>query len=188
MIAARAWLRSVVEIRRRRLPITRSAPARSSFCGNTVAKGLSRHHRPWATERRPADYTMLHGRCGALCDTRDHPSPFRASGDHVSALCRDSSDQLLSPATNRWKELMSNRADVLMLRPMMPIVIEQLDAAFTLHKLWEKKDPDAYLAGVAPKIRGIAANSKVDAGLMSRCPKLEIVASFGVGYDDIDAQ
>lgn len=80
------------------------------------------------------------------------------------------------------------RPDILMLRPMMPMVIEQLEKAFTLHKLWEAKDREAFLAPVAPKVRAVAANTVIDANLMSRLPKLEIVASFGVGYDDVDAK
>ena len=35
--------------------------------------------------------------------------------------------------------------DVLMIGPMPPLVIERLDAAFTLHRLWEAADRDAFL-------------------------------------------
>ncbi len=80
--------------------------------------------------------------------------------------------------------------DVLMTAPMQPLVLEQLDAAFTLHRLWEAPDRDAFLAEVGPRIRGIATSTghgRTDGALMSRLPALEIVSSFGVGYDNVDA-
>src|SRR5207237_8102159 len=43
----------------------------------------------------------------------------------------------------------------------------------------------------APKVGAIAAvagHGPVDGALMARFPKLEIVSSFGVGYDHIDAK
>jgi lactate dehydrogenase-like 2-hydroxyacid dehydrogenase len=42
------------------------------------------------------------------------------------------------------------------------------------------------LAGIADKVRGAANGKGVDAGLIAKLPKLEIVANFGVGYDSID--
>jgi lactate dehydrogenase-like 2-hydroxyacid dehydrogenase len=79
--------------------------------------------------------------------------------------------------------------DVLMTGPMMPMIIEQLGAAFTLHRLWEAPDADKAIADLAPRIRGVAAAPGRPCGpaLLSRLPKAEIVASFGVGYDHIDA-
>jgi lactate dehydrogenase-like 2-hydroxyacid dehydrogenase len=60
-----------------------------------------------------------------------------------------------------------------------------------VHRLWLEKDPQAALAALAPAVKAIAATSHlaiVDAALMSRLPRLEIVASFGVGYDHVDAR
>ena len=72
---------------------------------------------------------------------------------------------------------------------MAPLVIDGLDRGTDLVKLWEAKDRDATLADVAPRVRGLAVGGHVvaDAAFMSRFPKLEIVSSFGVGYDSIDA-
>src|SRR5689334_22577570 len=78
--------------------------------------------------------------------------------------------------------------DVLMLSPMMPLITEGLDDAFTLHRAYEKPDRDAYLAEVGPRIRGLAAgHGRIDGVVMDRLPQLEIIANFGVGYDSIDA-
>ena len=72
--------------------------------------------------------------------------------------------------------------DILMPRPMLPIVQEQLDAAFTVHRLYEAEDPAKMLAEVGGKIRGIAmAFGPVDADLLAKIPNAEIVSSFGVG-------
>src|SRR5690349_99731 len=77
-----------------------------------------------------------------------------------------------------------------MLRPMMPTVLKQLEAAFTVHRLWEAKDSEALIDAIAPRVGAFAAgggHAGVDGAFMARFPKLEIVSSFGVGYDDIDA-
>ncbi len=80
-----------------------------------------------------------------------------------------------------------NTADILMPRPMPPIVQEQLDNAFTVHRLYEAGDPQAFLADIGDKIKGVALmGGKVDADFLSQMPNLEIVASFGVGYDQIN--
>lgn len=84
----------------------------------------------------------------------------------------------------------SDRVDILMPAPMAKGVIDGLDRAFTLHRLWEQPDPDGYLARVAPRIRGMAvggAAGSIDARWFDRLPALEIVAHFGVGYETIDA-
>ncbi len=79
---------------------------------------------------------------------------------------------------------------VLMTAPMMSLIAEGLDRAFTLHRAWQAPDPEKYIAEVAPRIRGLAAGGhvRVDGAFMDRLPKLEIVANFGVGYDSIDAR
>ena len=77
--------------------------------------------------------------------------------------------------------------DILMPRPMLPIVQEQLDAAFTVHRLYEADNPDAMLAEIGEKIRGVAmAFGPVNAELLAKIPNAEIVSSFGVGYDHVN--
>lgn len=56
---------------------------------------------------------------------------------------------------------------------------------YTVHKLHEQADPEGYLAQVAPTIRA-HAGSGVKADLIAKLPKLEIIAGFGVGVDNID--
>ncbi|MCV0424744.1 MAG: 2-hydroxyacid dehydrogenase [Roseibium sp.] len=77
--------------------------------------------------------------------------------------------------------------DILMPYPMLPIAQEQLEAAFTLHKLFEADDPDTVLAEIGDRIRGVALGfGSVDTAFLRKIPNVEIVSSFGVGYDHID--
>ena len=78
--------------------------------------------------------------------------------------------------------------DVLVVFPNRPKAMAQLEAAYTLHHLWQAKDPEKLLDEVGPRIR--AAVSTGEKGLtatqIARLPKLEIVSCFGVGIDAID--
>jgi lactate dehydrogenase-like 2-hydroxyacid dehydrogenase len=81
------------------------------------------------------------------------------------------------------------KPDVLLLGPPRPVFVNGLAAVFTVRRLPEN-DTEATLAALAPRLRAIAVSSvtdRVDAGLMARLPRLEIVSTFGVGYDHIDA-
>jgi len=80
--------------------------------------------------------------------------------------------------------------DVLMPAEGMPEIAERIERRATLHRLWQAPDREAALQALAPRIRAIVSTwhaVKIDAALMARFPNLEIVASFGVGYDNIDA-
>jgi lactate dehydrogenase-like 2-hydroxyacid dehydrogenase len=81
------------------------------------------------------------------------------------------------------------KPDVLLLGPPRPVFVNGLAPAFTVHRLPEK-DAEGAVAALASRLRAIAVSSvtdRVDAALMARLPRLEIVSTFGVGYDHIDA-
>jgi lactate dehydrogenase-like 2-hydroxyacid dehydrogenase len=78
------------------------------------------------------------------------------------------------------------KPEILMPGPMLPSCMDALDEAFTVHRLWQAADPEALLAEVAPRVRAIATGKGCPGDLMRRLPKLELVASFGVGYDSVD--
>lgn len=83
-----------------------------------------------------------------------------------------------------------SRPELLMIAPMLPSVVEALTESFVVHRLWEQGDTEAFLKTCGPQIQGIAASTfagRIDARLFDRLPNLEIVASFGVGYDNVDA-
>jgi lactate dehydrogenase-like 2-hydroxyacid dehydrogenase len=80
------------------------------------------------------------------------------------------------------------KVDVLMPAAMMSHVMDQLEQAFTLHRMWEAPDGVSLLAEIGPRIRGIATSSSlINSALFDQLPNLEIVSSFGVGYDHVDA-
>lgn len=80
------------------------------------------------------------------------------------------------------------KPDILQLGPYPAWDQEPLDAAFTMHNLSAAADPQAFLAEVGPRIRGIAARGthRVGRDLIAACPALEIVAVYGVGHDGVD--
>jgi lactate dehydrogenase-like 2-hydroxyacid dehydrogenase len=81
--------------------------------------------------------------------------------------------------------------DVMMPSRGMGVVDDLIAERLPLHRLWLEADPDAWLAKQGPRLRALASNGHqfpIDAGVMRRLPKLEIIASFGVGYEHIDAQ
>lgn len=85
-----------------------------------------------------------------------------------------------------------DKADVLLLGPAMPLIVEGIERAFTLHKFWEAKDKDKLIADLAPRLKAMAGggggHSAIEGSFLSKFPKLEIISSFGVGYDHIDAK
>lgn len=80
------------------------------------------------------------------------------------------------------------KPDVLVNGMQMPHVMEALERDFTLYKLHEAKDPEAFLKEIAPRIRAIATGGHhgASAALIDALPKLEIISSVGVGTDAID--
>lgn len=86
---------------------------------------------------------------------------------------------------------MAEPAHILMTAPMAQPVIDAIESRFTLHRLWQYVDRDAFLNQIAPHVRGIAASTlagPLQASLLDRLPHTEIISSFGVGYDHIDAR
>ena len=68
--------------------------------------------------------------------------------------------------------------------------METLLREFDCGKMWEAADRGAFLKERAPRVRAIVhfGHSKVDGPLMDALPRLEIVANFGVGVDQIDLE
>lgn len=75
------------------------------------------------------------------------------------------------------------KPDLLQIGSYAPAHQAQLDAGFTAHSL-AALDADP---GLAQRIRGIVtrSNMKVPAAVLERLPALEIISTFGVGYDGL---
>src|SRR5256886_7951531 len=85
----------------------------------------------------------------------------------------------------------AERPDVLLIGPPKPVIVNGLSGAFNLIRLPDAKDRDKFFAESAPRVRGMAVaatEERVDGPFMTRFPRLEIVSSFGVGYDHVDAR
>src|SRR5919197_2311038 len=83
------------------------------------------------------------------------------------------------------------QTEILLIGPSKPVIVDGLAPAFRLHKLADANDQEKFLAEVAPRVRGMAVAATlapIDGAFMSRFPRLEIVSSFGVGYDHVDAK
>src|SRR5215831_3049575 len=85
---------------------------------------------------------------------------------------------------------MAEKADVLLIGPPKPVIVNGLAGAFNIVKLPDAKDRDKFFAESAPRVRGMAVaatEERIDGPFMTRFPRLEIVSSFGVGYAHVDA-
>lgn len=80
------------------------------------------------------------------------------------------------------------KPEILACAPMLEVCMPALEAAYTVHKLYEAADPDAVLAEVAPRIAAIATDGAYGASnaMIDACTQSKMIASFGVGYDKID--
>lgn len=82
---------------------------------------------------------------------------------------------------------MTDKPALLLIGPLRPVFVDGF-AGFTIHKA-PKDDHDRFFTGLPPvgALVVSAPVAPVDDALFARLPKLKIVASFGVGYDHIDA-
>jgi lactate dehydrogenase-like 2-hydroxyacid dehydrogenase len=83
------------------------------------------------------------------------------------------------------------KTQVLLIGPPRPVIFNGLSPVFDLVKLSDVKDHDKFFAQTAPRLRAICCavtSERVDGDFMARFPTLEIVSSFGVGYDHVDAR
>ncbi len=81
--------------------------------------------------------------------------------------------------------------DVVMTAKGMDLIEDELGKRFSLHRLWLEPNPDLWLAEWGPRTRAIAmtgGHARIDEAYMRQYPNLEIISSFGVGYDNIDAK
>jgi len=80
------------------------------------------------------------------------------------------------------------KPEILQIAPMMPHVEAALNDAYKVHRYWEADDRAALLAEAGPSIRAVATDGHhgLAPEVMDALPALEIISSYGVGYDAID--
>jgi lactate dehydrogenase-like 2-hydroxyacid dehydrogenase len=84
----------------------------------------------------------------------------------------------------------SEKIDLLIYGPMRPILQNGFSDQFVVHSAETRADLERLTPEVAARMRGMAVTYHTVAAnkeSLSRFPKLEIIASFGVGYDHVDA-
>lgn len=81
-----------------------------------------------------------------------------------------------------------SKPDILMTGPYPEWDQVELDAQYTVHKLFEAADRDAFLNQHGGKIRAIATRGELGASaeLIGKLPKLEVISVYGVGFDAVD--
>jgi lactate dehydrogenase-like 2-hydroxyacid dehydrogenase len=82
------------------------------------------------------------------------------------------------------------KVDLLLYGPSRPIIDNGFSDQFVLHRFQTIAELEHLGPDIADRIRGVAITDhtvKGDARTLARFPRLEMISSFGVGYDHIDA-
>lgn len=83
----------------------------------------------------------------------------------------------------------SEKIDLLIYGPIRPILESGFPDQYVLHKAENHADLERLSTDVVAKLRGMAVTYhtvRADKSALGKFPKLEMVASFGVGYDHVD--
>jgi lactate dehydrogenase-like 2-hydroxyacid dehydrogenase len=86
------------------------------------------------------------------------------------------------------EEFTMSRPEVLVIWPIRPEQMAELDRTYTLHRYDEATDKEAFLQGKANAVRAVVTTGGhgFNADLLTKLPNLEVVGSSGVGVDKID--
>lgn len=80
--------------------------------------------------------------------------------------------------------------DILLTQPLPDTIDAELSARYAVHRLYGADQPEALLARVAPRIRGVVTGGAngLPAALMDQLSALEIIAINGIGTDAVDLE
>jgi len=83
-----------------------------------------------------------------------------------------------------------SKPELLLVGPYPEWDMVELEAHYTVHKLYEAGDRDAFIRTHADKIRAIATRGELGASaeLIAALPKLEIISVYGVGFDAVNLE
>src|SRR6266702_7214426 len=107
------------------------------------------------------------------------------SGTAALARKRASKGKLMAAGN-----ISSEKIDLLVYGPIRPILENGFSDQFVLHKAESRADLERLTPDVLAKTRGMAVTYHTvpaDGKAQAHFPKLEIIASFGVGYDHVDS-
>ncbi|HKS13509.1 MAG TPA: 2-hydroxyacid dehydrogenase [Pseudomonas sp.] len=82
----------------------------------------------------------------------------------------------------------NHKNDVLLTQPVPDAIDQALVQDYTVHRLYQHNDPQALLAEVGPRVRGVVTGGAkgLSNALMDQLPALEIIAIAGIGTDAVD--
>ncbi|MCG7371594.1 2-hydroxyacid dehydrogenase [Pseudomonas luteola] len=85
-------------------------------------------------------------------------------------------------------ETTTQAPNLLLIGPLLPALQQEIESSYTIHKLWEAEDPQAFLNTHSDAIDGIVTSGihGCKGEVMRALPNLKVIVSFGVGYDAID--
>jgi lactate dehydrogenase-like 2-hydroxyacid dehydrogenase len=81
------------------------------------------------------------------------------------------------------------KPNILQLNPILvPVINEKLNELYTVHRLFEQEDKDAYIETHGASIRGVitGGHTGISNALIQRLPALQVIAVNGVGTDAVD--
>lgn len=80
------------------------------------------------------------------------------------------------------------KPEILVLVPIYAPTLAELEREFTVHKLWEAREPDALVKEVAGRVRGVvtSGSSGMSSSLIEALPRLEIIGCFGTPRGTVD--
>src|SRR5271155_1029834 len=82
----------------------------------------------------------------------------------------------------------TEKREVVLFGPAKPTIVKGLESGCSVYRAVDANDGDAFVAKHG-QVRAIAcAQGNMTADLLARFPRLEIVSSFGVGYDHVDVR
>lgn len=80
------------------------------------------------------------------------------------------------------------KIDILLTQPVPAPIDARLQAAYTLHRLYEAADQEVFLTAVGGLIRGVVTGGAkgLPNAIMNRLPALQVIAISGIGTDAVD--
>jgi len=80
------------------------------------------------------------------------------------------------------------KPEILVLVPIYPPTLAELEREYAVHKLWTVKDPDALVRQVSGTVRGVVTTgiAGISRQRMDALARLEIVACFGTPHGTVD--
>jgi len=77
---------------------------------------------------------------------------------------------------------------VLLIAPVLDSLLDKLSTAFTVHRLYEQPDTDAFLQEVGSTIQAVVTRGDIGVSnhVLQALPQVGLIALFGVGTDAVD--